>query len=716
VPDYLPCLPWAAEALTPRVQRLRDAAHAAMTDAGGRRTARFVADLDEYLSKEELRVASYRKTAGQPTVLRRARAFAHICRHWPIALREDELILGSQRGNIPWGFAPSPEQQARLAALEQEATALAIAHGEGHVVCDYPRPLTHGLRREAERIRELLDGAAPDDPRRDQWQAMLITCEAARDFARRHAEGAREAASSAPPERAEELRRLAGICERVPWEPATNLAEAVQSFWFLHLLLHVESPSVAVSPGRLDQTLGPYFAAEPDHAHAAELLACLWLKFWGGEESQNLVVGGTGPDGTDASSDLSVLMADLTGLLHAFQPSLSVRLHPSTAPGLLRAAAHLAAAGTGQPSFFSDDVVRPALHSIGIPAAESWDYAIVGCYEAVVAGAEWGRTVACGVALPEVVLAALATRPATAEALLTRTREGLAAAVEDAVRQANAAEDAEREGAPSPFQSVLMRDCVERGADIYAGGARHNHTACWLSGLAAGVDSLWAVMELVYRRGALSLADLLSALDADFAGHEALRLQLLQQAKFGNDAPPVDALAGDLCEAFCANVVAQRNPRGGCFQPSLAMYQQHYRGLSVGATPDGRHTGEPFAAGVAASPGANTSGVTALLASCARLPHHLAPNGNFLMISLLPDQVAGAPGEERLAQLIETYFAEGGSHIMLNAVSPATLRDARAHPERHRDLMVRISGLSTYFVTLPEHIQQDIIARTAQGL
>jgi formate C-acetyltransferase len=293
----------------------------------------------------------------------------------------------------------------------------------------------------------------------------------------------------------------------------------------------------------------------------------------------------------------------------------------------------------------------------------------------------------------------------------------MADAIEGAVRSANAAEASERDNAPSPFQSVLMRDCIERGLDIYAGGARHNHTACWLSGLATGVDALWAVMELVYREETLGLEELLTALEADFAGHEPLRRQLLQHAaKFGNDAPDVDALARDLCETFCAHVVAHRNPRGGCFQPSLAMYQQHYRGLSLGATPDGRHAGQPFAAGVAASPGCNTSGVTALLTSCARLPHHLAPNGNFLIVSLLPDQVAGPAGEERLTHLVQTYFAQGGSHVMLNTISPAALRDARVHPESHRDLMVRISGLSTYFVTLPTHIQDDIIQRTEQGL
>lgn len=713
-----PFAPESAAALTPRVQRLRQAADAAMLAPDGTRAGRFVADLDEYLTKEELRVASYRETLGQPMPLRRARAFEAICRHWPITLREDELILGSQRGNIAWGVAASPEQEARLAQVHQAAAELGIAHGEGHVVCDYPRLITHGLRAESDRLREHLASAPADDPRRTEWEAMLICCEAAREFARRHALAAREAATQASPKRAAELLHLADICDRVPWEPVRDFAEAVQSFWFLHLLLHVESPSVAISPGRLDQTLAPWLPAPEDPARAAaiELLACLWLKFWEGDESQNLVVGGTGPDGADATNDLSILMLDLTGLLAAFQPSLSVRLHPDADPRLLQAATRLASSGTGQPSFFNDQVVRPALHSLGISPAETWDYAIVGCYEAVVAGAEWGRTVACGVALPEVVLTALQTRPATFDALLQRTRDALALAVEDAARSANAAEDHMREHAPSPFQSLLMRDCIARGLDVYVGGATHNHTACWLSGLATGVDSLWAIRQLVFEDQSLSLDDLLAALDADFAGHEPLRRQLLNQpARFGNDCPEVDTLAADLCQTFCAHVVSLRNPRGGCFQPSLAMYQQHYRGHAVGATPDGRRAGEAFSVGVAATPGSAAQGITAMLASCARLPHRLAPNGNFLSISLLPDQVADASGQERLGQLITTYFAAGGSHLMLNTVSVETLREARLHPERHRDLMVRISGLSTFFVPLPDHIKDDLILRAGHS-
>lgn len=711
--------------IPPRVARLRAAADKAMLDPDGRRILRFVFDADEHLRKEQLRLASYRETEGLPTILRRAEAFARICREWDTPIRADELIVGSQRGNIWWrgeGSPVTPEQEEQHRRIQDAWGELGIAFGEGHVVCDYERILREGLRAQVERIEALSAAAAPDDERQTTWQAMKLTCAAVRDFALRYAQAAREAAQQASVRRGRELRKIAAICERVPWEPARTFREALQSFWFVHLALHIESPSVAVSPGRMDQYLWPYCEADMEAgrltpAQVEEALACLWLKFWEGEESQNVTIGGMDAEGQDATNPLSVLMVELTRVLRAFQPSLSVRAHENMPTPLLHAGLTLAQQGFGQPSFFSDETVTAALRSIGVPEEEAWDWAIVGCYEAVVAGAEWGRTVAGGVHLPHCVLAALKRRPPNFCALLQATREELAAGIDRAVEAANAHERHEAEHAPSPFQSVLMRDCIERGRDIYRGGARHNYSACWLSGLATGVDSVAAVRRLVYRERALTLEQLCHLLETDFEGAEETRRMLLTRApKFGNDLPEADDLARVLCRSFCEEVTRRRNPRGGIFQPSLAMYQQHYAGMDTGATPDGRRAGTPFSAGVGPSPGCNERGVTATLASCAKIPHDRAPNGNFLIVSLPPEIVESLVGVVRLGILIATYFDLGGSHVMFNIVDAETLRDAQKHPERHRDLMVRISGLSAHFVTLAPHIQDDIIARTQRGL
>ncbi len=716
---------------TPRVERLTAAAHAAMTAPDGRRITRFVVSPEEYLAKEELRIAAYRDTVGQPMILRRARALARICREWDTPIADGEWIVGSQKGNLWRGGdeQTDPTLAARYRRVHAAYGELGIMFGEGHMVCDYPRVLATGLRGQVERIDTLVRSAAPDDERTVVWQAMKITCEAVRDFAGRYAQAARRAADTADPARRTELSEIAAICERVPWEPAQSLREALQSLWFVHLALHLESPAVAVSPGRLDQTLWPYYEADLasgrlTREEAIEALACLWLKFWEGDESQNAVVGGVGVDGHDATNELTLLLLELTRELRAFQPSLSVRIHADSPPEVLDAAAALAAAGTGQPSLFSDEAVIPALQSIGVPIAQARDWAVVGCYEAVVAGAEWGRTVAGGVQLPPCVLRALQRRPGSFRELWEGTCAEIVTDIERAVAAANEHERAEATGAPSPFQSVLMRDCIEQGQDIYSGGARHNYTACWMAGLATAVDSLVAAKRLVYEEACFSLDELQELLRSDFAGREEARRCLIQRApKFGNDLAEVDRLARELCEFFCAEVVTHTNPRGGRFQPGLAMYQQHYAGLSTDATPDGRHRGAPFSAGIAPTQGCNTRGVTATLASCAKLPHTLGPNGNFLIISLSPATVCPPPGGPDaartlpyLSELVRTYFAQGGSHVMFNVMDAATLREARVHPERHRDVMVRISGLSAYFVTLPPHIQDDIIARTARGL
>lgn len=713
-------------ALTRRVCALREALTRSMCDDAGHRGLRFAFDAEEYLSKEELRVASYRDTVGEEMVLRRAKAFARICREWLTDLRPGELIAGSQRGNI-WqrgsSSVTSPEQDARSAAIDQARGELGIHFGEGHMVCDYARILAEGLCAQVARIDGLMASSDRESSALFEWQAMKITCEAARDFALNHARHTRDCAQlETDPARRAELLTIANTCERVPWQPARTFREAVQSFWFLHLLLHVESPSVAVSPGRLDQYLYPYYrddlaAGRITREEARELLACLWLKFWEGDESQNVTIGGVDADGRDVTNELTLWMIELTGDLEAFQPSVSVRVHQGSPQEYLESAARLARKGLGQPSFFNDPVVRAGLESIGVAAGESWDWAIVGCYEAVVAGAEWGRTVAGGASLPECVLRAFETRPESFDALLGLTRTELVRDIEQVVSRANDHERFEAQWAPSPFQSVLMRDCIGSGRDIYAGGAQYNFSACWPGCMATAVDSLQAARTLVYQDRSVSVEQLLAALKDDFAGSEDLRALLVHGApKFGNDSAEVDTLAAELCAFFCAETAKHRNARGGRIKPSLAMYQQHYRGRDVGATPDGRRAGANFSVGVGPTPGCNEVGITATLASCAKLPHHLAPNGNFLTVSLSPEHVAGEQGLERLLQLIRTYFEQGGSHVMLNVVDAATLRDAQANPERHRDLMVRISGLSAYFVTLPTHIQDDLIERTAQGL
>jgi len=708
--------------LTPRLERLLETAHANMLSPDGRRIGRFVSDVEEFLRKEEIRMASYRETPGLPMVLRRAQAFAAICREWETPIGPDELIVGSQRGNLARG-PMSDEQNARHAAIQQAYTELGIAFGEGHMVCDYGRILREGLRAQVERIDELLSQADETDGRRDCWLAMRTTCEAARTFSHRYAAAAESAAQATEDlTEAQELLGIATTCELVPWEPARTFRQALQSFWLCHLLLHVESPSVAVSPGRMDQYLWPYYEADlaagritPEEAE--ELLAYLWLKLWEGDESQNVTIGGVDAEGRDVTNDLSYMMLRLTGRLRAFQPSISVRVGKSTPLEFTRQAAALSRIGIGQPSFFRDEVVQQGLWEIGVPAAEAWDWAIVGCYEAVVSGAEWGRTVAGGVNLPAVVLDALQAEPESFAELMAATRSELAAAIDRSVEAANAHERAEAAGAPSPFQSVLMRDCLGKGLDIYSGGARHNHSACWIAGLATAVDSLVAVKRVVYEEGKLTVRELADLLASDFESAEDLRQLLLRGApKLGNDEAEVDELARELCDLFCDELATRRNARGGRIKPSLAMYQQHFMGLQMPATPDGRRAGAALSAGIAPTQGCNERGVTATLASCAKLPHHRAANGNFLILSMSPEHIGGDEGLERLVQLIVTYFAQGGSHLMVNVVDADTLRDAQAHPERHRDLMVRISGLSAYFVTLDKDTQENIIERTEKGL
>jgi formate C-acetyltransferase len=781
------------------------------TSRAARLRARLL-DFEPSLCHERAAIVTdcYRRWAGElPPVLLRARSLAAVLDGISVVIGEDELIVGAQASRpraapvfpeYAWAwvleeldelprrsadrFAVPDETRAALremlpwwhgvafrdrAVRELPAEVLraqdallflltSLGCGVGHLAPDYTRVLTRGLDAIGDEARTRLaslDPADPASPRaRDFYRAAIEVARAVVGFARRYADAAeRRAAVTDDPARRAELSEIARICRAVPARPAATFHEALQAFWFVHLVIQIESNGHSISPGRFDQYLAPHLAADLaagrlETGQAQELLDCLWIKFneimklrdrtaslgFGGYPLfQNLLVGGQTPEGTDATTPLSTLCLEATRRTRLPQPSLSIRLHAGTPPELLRAAADLAREGLGMPAFFNDESIIPMLGEMGVPLDEARDYAEVGCVEPQSPGRTNGYYPAGFLNLGKVLSLALhnGRDPATGEtvgpvdpgfrgfASYQDVRDAFDRQLDGAVRLLATADNIldalHGRLAPNPFVSLLVDDCMVRGLCYEEGGARHNYTAPNSVGLANVADGLLAVRRLVFEEGRLSMAELLDLLDTDFAGREAMRQLLLRRApKYGNDDEASDAVAREVASAVLRRFKAHANPRGGRFEPGLQSISAHalFRG-SVAATPDGRTASMLLAdGGISPAQGRDRRGPTAVIASAARLDQREATNGTLLNVKLSPQAVAGEQGLDNLIALIRTYFELGGQHIQFNVVTARKLREAQVRPELHRDLIVRVAGFSVLFTAIDPLLQEDIIART----
>lgn len=655
-------------------------------------------------------------------------------------------------------FALMPDTAKRAMKGGMFASVASLLYGIGHIIADYETVLRkgfRGLRAEAEKRLSELSPAAPDFcARRRFLEAVVVCCDAMVEFAHRYAARAEELArSERSPERRVELETISRICKRVPENPASTFWEALQSFWFVHLAIQLEANGVGISPGRFDQYMWPYLeedmrAGRVTEDQARELLGCLWIKFneinqvadaFTSElngpypSRQNLVLGGQTPDGRDATNRLSYLCLDVTEQLRLHQPSLSLRFHAFTPTEFLKRAVEVLKTGTGLPAFYNDEVIIPGLLSRGIRREDARNYGIVGCTEPSVPGKSQSVPAASKFNLPKCLELALnsGVSPETGEELGPRTgnptgfssfddvmaafRSQVAYCIEQLVSCENAIDVAHKEVAPLPFLSSIVENCIERCMSIQEGGAVYNFTGPQGVGLANVADSLAAIEKLVYDEKSVTWAELQDALQANFEGYESLRRRLLEAPKYGNDDDYVDSIAREVVRIYASEVEKHRNPRGGMFHAGMFPATSHIAlGRRVLATPDGRRAREPFADGISPGQGRDKHGMTAVLNSVVKLDHMMLSNGIVFNQKIHPALLDSEKSLMSFVALLRTYFLGKGMQIQFNVVDGAMLRDAQAHPEKYRDLVVRVAGWSAFFVLLDRSVQDDIIARTEQ--
>jgi formate C-acetyltransferase len=496
----------------------------------------------------------------------------------------------------------------------------------------------------------------------------------------------------------------------------------------------------------------PFLADSDSREQVLELIECLFIKFselmlfvnvdtskfyTGVPQWQNLNVGGRGPDGGDATNELSFLCLDAMVDLRIVQPDISVRVHADTSEDFLLRACELARLGTGHPKFYNEDLIAYSMACKGLSLAESRDFAIMGCVEPRVQAKEGTHLTGGFINLPAALELALN------DGIWRRTGRRIGVATGDArgfttfdevkcafetqlaylVRHmfvVNAiAETAYSQLLCSPFLSALTEGCIETGRPLQRGGATYNFgPAVNEIGIADTGDSLAAIKRLVFDKKRLTMSQLLDALAHDFDGYDDVRGLLLHEApKFGNDDDYVDFLTRDAVQFGNKEVMKYRNIFGGQAQSGIiAVTSGIPFGSVVGALPSGRKSGQPLADNSSPSAGSDRLGPTAIARSVGKLDTAALRNGTLLNLRLSPQSTSGADGLHKLASLVRGMCDVGCWHAQFNVVDTCTLRDAQEKPEEHRDLLVRVAGYSAYFTQLHRDVQEDIIRRTEHGL
>jgi formate C-acetyltransferase len=687
-------------------------------------------------------------------------------KHLPVKILEGELIVGSyfntalSKTHTRGEARRWKSRTARWLKKARWINELGIGNCgaiPGHLIPNYPKALRLGFSGIVAELKEKLP-EAKGQSQRDLLRALIVACEATRAFAERYAaEAARLAADESDDRRRSELEDIARICHKVPWRPPSTFAEALQALWFTHMLvMAAESyPGPGLSPGRIDQYLYPYYRHDVEEGRlmrdqARELLQCYWIKHnyaydYQGRVGTNqgissgfgqlITLGGIGPDGRDASNELTRLMLDVIGEMNLLEPKPNVRLHQNTPDDLLQQVVQLVADAQGSPFLLNfDEAAIRGLDWQGLPKEQLWDYAPVGCLENTLQGCDRSGTVDVNLNIAKAVELALNDGKDMATGAQVGPRSGdprtfddfeaffgafkaqLKAVLLHLIGAASEADAIRATFEPTPYLSALVDGCADSGRDVTQGGARHNYITVEGIALATAADSLAAVKKLVFEERRVSMEELLAALRSNFEGYEELRQTLRNKApKFGNDDPYADEVAREVSRFWTEEAFRHTSPTTG----------RRYRGgylswnywvayaPSTGATPDGRRRGTFLSNGVCPVDGVDREGPTAVVKSVGQLGLETAPNGGSHTISLSPSLVGDGEHREKLASLLRTYGLVGGTALQINVLDADTLRAAQADPDAYRNLLVRVTGYNAYFVMLGKEIQDEMIARSA---
>jgi len=628
----------------------------------------------------------------------------------------------------------------------------------GHVVLDYETVLQRGLIGIRDDCKERMDALDPRDlsygDKFNLYHACSLVCDALVEFARRYAQEADLMAHKGKDEkRRGELLRISENCRRVPAEPARDFWEALQCIYFLQVAIQIEGNGLAIALGRPDQMLYPYYRSEIakgslTRESALELIECFYLKLseidkiysnqatrflQGPAHGQTITLGGVTEDGRDATNELSHLFVEADLDIRLVQPDLAIRVHRTTPEDFLHKVCINIREGLTKPKLFNDEVVIQSLLDLEVPIEDARDWGALGCSEPVILGKtnSWGNSGHLNLAKclelalndGKCMLSQKQMGPRTGDPARFQGFDDVLEAFKAQVRYFiqylvlydNIIDKLHAEVAPLPLYSILIGECLEKGAEFNSGGARYNFTSPLGVGPITTGDSLAAIKTLVYQEGALSMEQLLEALHGNFEGQEDIRQMLINRApKFGNDDDLVDGLCNEVLRVYCDELRKYRNMRDGLFIGALYYLTANIPfGKRTAATPDGRKSGEPLNdGGISPVHGRDRKGPTAVARSVGKLDNQRVPHGSILNQRFHPSLLEGDDKLKLFQHYIRTFMDLGGWHTQFNVITSDILREAQKEPEKYRYLVIRVAGYSAYFTQLEEELQNDIIERT----
>lgn len=626
-------------------------------------------------------------------------------------------------------------------------------HAQGHICPDTKTWLELGPKGLMTKAYEKLKNC--DENQKEFYECTIIVLEGVCHFMMRYHDYILTMLESLEDDNKKSLQRVADICANLASRPAQSFHEAVQSLWFLFVVLHMESNASSFSPGRMDQYLYPYYQKDIEKGiiskqEALEILECLWLKFnqivylrnqhsakyfAGFPIGFNIAIGGIDENGCDIYNELSLLLLKAQYHLGLPQPNLSVRLNKNSSHELIQEAIKVVAKGSGMPQFFNDEaIVNSMIKDLGIEEKDARNYAIVGCVELTTHGNNLGWSDAAMFNLNK----ALELTMNHGKCLLTNEPIGLDLGsietyesfedlenafqkqidyfIEKMMKAEIVVEKAHQDCLPTAFLSTVIDSCLEKGVDVTRGGAKYNLSGIQMIQIANLADSLAAIKELVYDEKMITRHELLEALQADFKGYEIIQTMLLNKVpKYGNDVKWVDELGAKWAGYFRERMKDYTNYRGGLYHTGMYTVSAHVpMGENVGASPDGRNALTPLAdGGMSPVYGRDMAGPTAVLKSVSRMKDSYTTNGGLLNMKFLPEFFKAETGMMKFENFLRAFVDLKIPHIQFNVVRREDLLDAKLHPEQHRSLTIRVAGYTAYFVELAGKLQDEIIERTA---
>lgn len=589
-----------------------------------------------------------------------------------------------------------------------------------------------------------------------QLNAMEICCDAIMILGERYAAYARELAEKETDEiRKQELLQIAANCDVVPAHAPKTFWQAIQMYWFVHLGVTTElNPWDAYSPGRLDQHLNPFYQKDIedgilDDEKALELLECLWVKFNNQpappkvgitlKESgtytdfANLNTGGITPDGENGVNEVSYLILDCMDEMKLLQPSSNVQISKKTPTKFLKRACEISRKGWGQPAFYNTEAIIQELLNAGKSIEDARRGGTSGCVETGAFGNE--AYILMGYFnLPKILELTLyngydivskkqiglplgyAKDFKSYDELYEAYKKQVEHLIDIKIEGSNIIEKIYAEYMPAPFLSIITNDCISRGKDYNAGGARYNTNYIQGVGIGTITDSLAAIKYNVFDEKKFTMEELIEALEHNFEGYDMIaNLVRNKTPKYGNDDDYADNIMKDVFNFYQKTVTGRPNMKGGTYRVNMLPTTCHvYFGEVMNASPNGRLAQKPVSEGISPEKGADVNSPTAVIKSCSKMDH-LRTGGTLLNQKFTPSVVKGEEGLDNMANLVRAYFNMDGHHIQFNVIDRETLIRAQQNPDEYKDLIVRVAGYSDHFRNLSKALQDEIIERTEQS-